>query len=112
MTHTADPQMRELQERADEVATLLKQIANARRLVILCRLAEGDATVGELCAVADLSPSAMSQHLAKLKVEGLVNARKDGLQVHYTLTNRRCIDLLNHLKGTFCTADGFSAREA
>jgi ArsR family transcriptional regulator len=94
--------MRELQGRADEVAALLKQVSNARRLVILCRLAEGDATVGELCDIADLSPSAMSQHLAKMRADGLVNAKKDGLQVHYTLTNQRCIDLLEHLKSTFC----------
>ncbi|MCB1395882.1 MAG: winged helix-turn-helix transcriptional regulator [Rhodobacter sp.] len=110
MTTPDESRMQELQNRADEVAGLLKQIANARRLVILCRLADGDATVSELCAVADLSPSAMSQHLAKLRAEGLVNAHKDGLQVHYTLTNQRCIDLLEHLKGTFCATPGPASR--
>ncbi|GAB4271515.1 MAG: metalloregulator ArsR/SmtB family transcription factor [Pararhodobacter sp.] len=102
MSQETDPQMQELQARADEVAALLKQVSNAKRLVILCRLSEGDATVGELCDIAALSPSAMSQHLAKMRAEGLLRAKKDGVQVYYTLANQRCIDLLHHLKEMFC----------
>ncbi|WP_275394502.1 metalloregulator ArsR/SmtB family transcription factor [Aliiroseovarius sp. Z3] len=96
-----DP-MADLQARADEVATLLKQLANTKRLLILCRLAAGRATVSELCTVADLSQSALSQHLAKMRSEGMVKGEKEGLQIYYTISDPRCLDVLEHLKASFC----------
>ena len=75
-----------------------------KRLLILCRLAMGEATVSELCEVTDLSQSAMSQHLAKMRAEDLVKGRKDGLQVHYSIADPRCVGILHHLKSQFCTA--------
>lgn len=94
----------ELQQQAGVAAAFLKQLANEKRLLILCRLAMGEATVSELCAMADLSQSAMSQHLAKMRSEGLVSGRKAGLQVHYSIADRRCYGILKHLKQDFCTA--------
>lgn len=99
-----DPQIQDLQSQAGEAAGFLKQLANEKRLLILCRLAMGEATVSELCEVADLSQSAMSQHLAKMRAEGLVSGRKDGLQVHYSIADPRCVGILHHLKSQFCTA--------
>ena len=64
----------------------------------------GEATVSELCEVADLSQSAMSQHLAKMRSDGLVQGRKDGLQVYYSIADTRCFGILEHLKAQFCTA--------
>ena len=64
----------------------------------------GEATVSTLCEVADLSQSAMSQHLAKMRTEGLVSGRKDGLQVYYSIADPRCLGILHHLKSQFCTA--------
>lgn len=96
-----DP-MADLQARADEVATLLKQLANTKRLLILCRLAAGRATVSELCTVAGLSQSALSQHLAKMRSEGMVKGEKEGLQIYYTISDPRCLDVLEHLKASFC----------
>ncbi|MCI2393885.1 metalloregulator ArsR/SmtB family transcription factor [Aliiroseovarius sediminis] len=102
MTSTNTDPMADLKAQADEVATLLKQLANTRRLLILCRLAAGRATVSELCKVADLSQSAISQHLAKMRMEGLVKGEKEGLQTFYTISDPRCLDLLGHLKTSFC----------
>jgi len=102
----ADPQFDQLQEQAGDAANFLKQLANEKRLLILCRLLAGEATVGELCEIAGLSQSAMSQHLAKMRAEGLVAGRKDGLQVHYTIADPRCIGVLHQLKDEFCTAAG------
>jgi len=104
MTTVTDPDMALLQEQAEETARFLKQIANDRRLLILCRLVSGEATVSELCEVADLSASAMSQHLAKMHGEGLVDRRKNGLQVYYRIADPRCLALLGFLKDEFCTA--------
>ena len=99
-----DPQVLELQHQAGDAAAFLKLIANEKRLLILCRLAGGEATVTELCEIAGLSASAMSQHLARMRQDGLVAGRKDGLQVFYSIADERCLGLLQHMKSQFCTA--------
>lgn len=100
----ADPSILELQSQAGDAATFLKLIANEKRLLILCRLASGEATVAELTTIANLSQSAMSQHLAKMRRDGLVEGRKDGLQVFYSIADPRCIGVLEQLKTEFCHA--------
>lgn len=92
----------ELSEQAAAAAKFLKQIANEKRLIILCRLVTGEATVSQLCDVAELSASAMSQHLAKMRSEGLVTGRKDGLQVYYRIADPRCLRFLRFIEGEFC----------
>jgi len=109
MSQIQSPAVSDLEARAEEVAALLKQMANTRRLLILCRLSGGRATVSELCAVAGLSPSAISQHLAKMRQEGLVQGEKDGQQIHYSITDPRCLDLLNHLSCQGSSGDGAAA---
>jgi ArsR family transcriptional regulator, virulence genes transcriptional regulator len=97
MSQTHGSAMSDLEARAEEVAALLKQMANTRRLLILCRLAVGKATVSELCTVANLSQSAISQHLAKMRKDGLVKGVKEDLQIHYSIIDPQCLDLLNYL---------------
>ncbi|NPD19704.1 winged helix-turn-helix transcriptional regulator [Rhodophyticola sp. DY48A3-103] len=87
----------DLEARAEEIAGLLKLMSNKSRLLILCRLSSGKASVSELCAVVGLSQSAISQHLAKMRRDGLVKGEKDGLQINYSITDPRCLDLLAHL---------------
>lgn len=89
----------DLETRAGTVAGLLKQMANERRLLILCRLAAGKAPVSELRAIAGLSQSAMSQHLAGMRRAGLIKGEKDGVQIYYSITDPRCLNLLQHLSG-------------
>ena len=101
--HT-DPLVAELQHQASDAAAFLKLLANEKRLLILCSLATGEATVTRLCEITDLSQSAMSQHLAKLRSDGLVEGRKAGLQVHYSIADPRCLGILKHLKEEFCIA--------
>ena len=102
MTVPTDSDILDMADNADEAARFLKQIANERWLLILCRLVTGEATVTELCAIAGLSASAMSQHLAKMRSEGLVAGRKDGLQVHYRIADPRCRRFLSFVHGEFC----------
>jgi DNA-binding transcriptional ArsR family regulator len=94
--------MRELEGRAGEAAQLLKLLANDQRLIILCRLKGTEASVGELGEHVALSQSALSQHLAKLRAEGLVATRRDGQTIYYRLANRnaeRLVDVLCDLYG-------------
>ncbi len=81
---------------------MLKELANPSRLMILCQLVEGEKSVGELCQVIDLSQSAVSQHLARLREAGLVDAEKRGQMVYYRLCNMQAHALLSTLYLIYC----------
>ena len=92
----------ELAEKAAEAARLLAALANPRRLATLCRLAEGERTVGDLAAAEGLSLSALSQHLAPLREDGLVTTRRDGQTIHYRLADPRVRKIIEFLHREFC----------
>ena len=77
----------ELQARAGAAARLLKLMANEQRLQLRCRLADGEAPVGELAAHVGLTASATSQHLARMRAENLVATRRDAQTIHYRLAD-------------------------
>lgn len=90
---------------AADAARLLKALGNEKRLLLLCLLVDGERSVGELNARVDLSQSALSQHLALLRGDGLVRTRRDGQTIYYALHEgpaRRIIDLLH---GIYCAGD-------
>lgn len=76
-----------LEPRAAEAARLLKLLANEQRLTVLCRLSGTELSVTELGAYVDLSQSALSQHLAKLRADGLVATRRDAQTIYYRLAD-------------------------
>lgn len=87
---------------AVEIAGYLKLIANERRLMILCLLAaQGEATVSFLSQSIDLGQSAMSQHLALLRADNLVEFRKEGQMAFYRIADERIEPLLQTLKDIF-----------
>jgi ArsR family transcriptional regulator len=98
---------------AAEVAALLKALANDRRLAVLCRLAaEGEANAGALAEGAGLSQSALSQHLAKLRAEGIVAFRREQQTLWYRIADPRIRTLMATLQKLYCPAraPGGSAR--
>ena len=98
------PGFGELAEKAAEATRLLKLLANESRMLVLCKLAgQGEATVGELSETAGLSQSALSQHLALMRQDGLVEARRDGLQMHYRIADPITEQLLGALKTLYCS---------
>src|SRR5690606_8393637 len=81
-----DKSMAQLERKAADAAALLKLLANENRLLILCRLAvAGEASVGTLCDAIDLSQSALSQHLAKMRQDGLLATRRDAQTIYYRI---------------------------
>ncbi|WP_334516831.1 ArsR/SmtB family transcription factor [Bradyrhizobium sp. AZCC 1693] len=95
--------LKKLAKQAGDAAQLLKMLANEKRLLILCFLAvRGEMTVGELVGVAKLSQSALSQHLAKLRADGLVEFRRTSQTLHYRVADPRTLRLLGVLKEIFC----------
>src|SRR5579871_2304669 len=95
----------ELAMHAAAAARLLKLVANERRLLVLCRLSTaGEATVGELAKSVGLSQSALSQHLALMREDGLVAFRRDGQTIHYRIADGNAERLLTTLRSIFCPA--------
>lgn len=94
----------QMQAAADSASELLKSLANRHRLLILCRLSEGECSVGDLAAFLGLRDSTTSQHLALLRREGLIRARRDGQTIWYSLTSAPAQRVLEALFEVFCTA--------
>jgi ArsR family transcriptional regulator len=96
---------------ATTVADLLRALANERRLMILCKLVEwGEATVGSLAEAVGLSQSALSQHLAKMREEGIVTYRRESQTLWYRIADPRTETLLGHLQQLYCPPESPAAR--
>jgi len=91
------------EKKAGAVSTLLKAIGNQRRLMLLCKLVEhGEMTVGDLAREVALSQSALSQHLAKMRDEGLVAFRRESQTLWYRIADPRTETLLTTLYQLYC----------
>ncbi|MGG5810096.1 ArsR/SmtB family transcription factor [Falsiroseomonas sp. CW058] len=92
-----------LQDNAEQAARLLRLLANERRLLLLCLLvSEGEMGVGALAEAVGLSQPALSQHLALLREEGLVAARKEAQAVFYRLADPKAARVLAVLRDLYC----------
>jgi DNA-binding transcriptional ArsR family regulator len=91
-----------LEAKAAEAARLLRLLANERRLLVLCHLAAGEMTVGALAGAVGLSQPALSQHLARLREDGLVATRKASQAVFYRLADPKAARLLDVLRDIYC----------
>lgn len=98
----AKPPLAVLEERAEDAAQLLASMANAKRLLVLCHLLEGERSVGDLATLAGLSQSALSQHLAKMRLQGLVRTRRDGQTIFYSMASSSVRAVLQTLYGIYC----------
>jgi len=96
------PPLAVLKERAEDAAELLASMANAKRLLVLCHLVEGERSVGELAAVAGLSQSALSQHLGRMRLQGVVKTRRDAQTIFYSLASGEVRAVLETLYGLYC----------
>jgi DNA-binding transcriptional ArsR family regulator len=95
--------LKKLARQAGEAAQLLKLLGNEKRLLILCFLTvRGEMTVGELVEVVKLSQSALSQHLGKLRADGMVAFRRTAQTLHYRVADKRALQVLQVLKQIYC----------
>lgn len=92
--------------RAEEAAAFLKALAHEGRLMILCYLASGEKSVTELEILLSSRQAAVSQQLARLRLEGLVSARRDGKAIYYSLDDSRAGRLVAALYDIFCKDGG------
>lgn len=90
------------QQSARKAADLLKALSNDHRLMILCQLSAGEKSVGELEDVIGLRQSALSQHLARLRKDGLVQTRRESQHIFYSLANTDVMQVIETLAGLYC----------
>jgi DNA-binding transcriptional ArsR family regulator len=86
-----------LAQRAAEAAATLKLMANEQRLLLLCRLSQGEAAVSELVALTGLTQSAVSQHLARLRAGSMVQTRRVATTIYYRVGDQAVHELLGML---------------
>ncbi len=91
-----------LRRRSEGVAALLKQLSHPQRLLILCSMAEGEKSVGEIEEACGASQSAVSQFLKGMRLEGLIESRREGKQVYYKILDKRVLELMKSLYRIFC----------
>lgn len=91
-----------LEPKAEQVAALLAAMANSKRLLMLCTLMQGGRSAGELATLVGLNFSAASQHLARMRLQGLVRTRREGQAVIYTLESDAVRAVLETLYAVFC----------
>ena len=92
-----------MEEKAKQIAELLKVLANENRLLIFCALMQNPKTVGELSQkVPNISQSALSQHLALLKAHGILNYQKSGQSITYSIADHRVEEIMKVLKTYYC----------
>lgn len=89
-------------EKASKAAEFLKALSHEARLVILCQLIDGEKTVNELEQILNLRQSAVSQQLARLRADDLVEARRNGKSVHYSIARPEVVEVISALYRTFC----------
>lgn len=103
----------EVMERAaDEASALLKALSNRHRLLIICQLIDGERSVGELAEFLNLRDSTVSQHLALLRKDGLVAARRDAQTIFYSIASAPARDVLKTLYQVYCMPKARSTRKA
>ncbi|GGB05306.1 transcriptional regulator [Brucella endophytica] len=86
---------------ADQAAGFLSALANNKRLLILCELLKNEMSVGHLAKTVNLSQSALSQHLAKLRALNLVTTRRDAQTIYYMVSSHRIEQMLATLDGLY-----------
>jgi len=102
MSASATIDLAELRSAADSACRLLKTLSNPDRLLLLCRLAQGEACVGELESELGITQPTLSQQLGVLRDEALVGTRREGKRIHYRLESESALAVIATLQSQFC----------
>ncbi|WP_074221462.1 helix-turn-helix transcriptional regulator [Rhodovulum sp. ES.010] len=93
-----------MMEHAETASSFLKALSHEGRLMILCHLSTGEKSVTELETLLSSRQAAVSQQLARLRLEGLVNYRREGKAIYYSLADERARRMLELMHDLFCNA--------
>jgi len=102
-TNCARLDAEELIGRAQEASNLLKALAHEGRLMIMCHLSSGEKSVTELENLLESRQAAVSQQLARLRLEGLVSCRREGKAIYYSLSDERAARVVALIYEMYCS---------
>lgn len=94
---------RAILEKCDEVSQVMKSLSHPIRLKILCHVMDDEKTVNSLTEFCQISQSAMSQFLNRMKSEGVLESRREGTSVYYRISDPKLIKLLRYIKEIYCS---------
>jgi ArsR family transcriptional regulator len=95
-------ELNKMQESAGEACKLLKTLGNSDRLLLLCQISQGERCVGDLEGELGIRQPTLSQQLTVLRNEGLVQTRREGKQIYYSVSSDTALDLMDVLYKNFC----------
>ena len=99
----ANINLKKMQSSADDACRLMKVLSNRDRMMLLCQIGQGEICVGELEEVLDIHQPTLSQQLTVLRNEDLVETRREGKQIYYSLANSPALDVMNVLYQNYCS---------
>lgn len=97
--------LNQIEHKASEVSALLKSLSNEKRLLIICALFRGEKSVGELEEIVEISQSALSQHLARLRRDDMVETRRVAQTIFYSLKDDKIAERVLDCLGDVCVAN-------
>lgn len=104
-------QINAMREAADAACSMLKTLGNRDRLLLLCQLIDGEKSVSELEELLEIHQPTLSQQLGVLRTEGVVDTRREGKRIYYSLASSEAATILNTIYGIFCPATPQSRRK-
>ncbi len=103
---TTDPQnLIDMHHAAEEACTLMKTLSHPDRLMVLCQLKEGEKSVGEIAQMVGIAQSPLSQHLSKMRLQGIVKNRRAAQSIYYSLANKEVELIIDLLYSMYCSDD-------
>lgn len=106
MQQNGEIDLQQMAESADRASRLMKTLGHKDRLLILCQLAEGEKSVGQIADLLEISQSPLSQHLSRLRKEGLVETRREAQTIYYSLKSGEASRIVELLYELFCSSAG------
>ena len=95
--------LEQMSDAAEKASALMRTLGHKGRLMVLCHLASGEKSVGELSDSLGIQQSPLSQHLARMRTEGLVTTRRDGQTIYYSLQAEHASKVIECLYGLYCS---------
>jgi len=93
----------DMKQAAEEACVLMKTLSHPDRLMVLCQLKEGEKSVGEIATMVGIAQSPLSQHLSKMRLQGIVKNRREAQSIYYSLANPEVEKIIDLLYSMYCS---------
>jgi len=106
MKNNTDIDLGQMARSANRASALMKTLGHKDRLMILCHLADGEKSVGQIAGLLEIPQSPLSQHLSRMRKEGLVDTRREAQTIYYSLSSGEASRIVEVLYELFCAPEG------